>query len=127
MIYFKDIYSTFWEMEDRGNYSVVSLSTGRKDKKTNEFVNSNWKFVRFVGAAHEKVKELEKKDRIKINGGISWEPYLDDEGNKKWAKQPSLVVFDFGYPEERPEGSNMDKPPVVEEETKADDTEEMPF
>ena len=124
MIYFKDALVTVWKVEDKGKYSIVSLSSGRKDKKTEKYVNSNWTFVRFVGEAHEKAQELKEKDRIKINGGFSWEPYTDENGERKFAKTPSLVVFNFGYSEDKLQANNPDKPPVVEDDS---DNEELPF
>jgi hypothetical protein len=121
MLYFKDNFATIWDVEDKGNYSIVSLSTSRKDKQSGEYINSNWKFVRFVGDAHKKASELNKKDRIRINGGVSWESY-EKEGERAWAKVPSIVVFNWGRPEDKPAGgSKMDEPPVVE------DNDEMPF
>ena len=77
-----------WEVEDKGNYSLVKMGSSRKDKRSGEYANSNWSFVRFVGSAHEKAKELNPKDRIVLKGaGISQEPYMVD-GEKKWPKNP---------------------------------------
>ena len=64
MIYFKDNHVTVWEVEDKGNYSIVSMSSSRKDKQTGEYKNSNWKFTRFVGEAHKKANELSSKELI---------------------------------------------------------------
>jgi hypothetical protein len=122
MLYFKDNYATYWEHEDKGSYSIVSLSTSRKDKKSGDYKNSNWKFCRFVGEAHEKVKDLNKKDHIRINGGVSWEEYEKD-GERAWAKIPAIVVFNFGFPEDKPSGQNPDTPPQMEEESE----EALPF
>jgi hypothetical protein len=116
MIYFKDAYVTVWEIDSKENYSVVSLSSSRKDKKNDKYVHSNWKYARFLAEAHTKAGELKERDRIKINGGFSWEPYLDDQGNKKWSRVPTLMVFDFVYPEAKPGSGNPDLPPVVAEE-----------
>ena len=117
MIYISDKqFATVWEVTDEGNYSLVKMSTSRKDKKTGEYKNSNWSFVRFVGSAHEKASELKKQTLIVIKGGgISLEPYTKD-GEKAYPKSPQIVVFNFEYPEPKDESSRMDTPPVVEEE-----------
>jgi hypothetical protein len=104
------------------------MSTSRKDKKTNEYKNSNWSFVRFVGAAYEKSLKLERQDRIVVEGGISQEPYEVD-GEKKYPKNPQIVVFNFKpyeYQENEQTGSSkMDTPPVVEPDDSDDD--DLPF
>ena len=94
MINFKEVYFTVWEMEDKGNYLKTKLSSSKKDKKTDKYVNSNW-FASFVGEANTKGKGLNKGDRIKANGGVSCEKYED--------KYPTrVVVFDFEILESKP-------------------------
>ena len=113
---------TIWEIEDKGNFSLVRMSTSRKDKKTDEYVNSNWSYVRFVGKAHEKISNLKVKDRIVLKGAIvSLEPYMEN-GEKKYPKHPQITVFNWEFPEQSPAG-NMDTPPKVEESPE----EDMPF
>lgn len=117
MIYISDKqFVTVWEVEDKGNYSLVKMSTSRKDKQTGEYKNSNWSFVRFVGDAHKKAGDLVAKDRIVIKGGgISSEPYMKD-GVKAYPKSPQIVVFNFEKPEETDTSSKMDTPPATEDE-----------
>ena len=56
-----------WEFEDKGKYSVVSLSQSQKDKQTGNYVTKfSSKFVRFIGAAHDKLKQCSKGERVKI-------------------------------------------------------------
>lgn len=94
--------ATVWNVEDKGNYSVVKLSTARKNKDSGEYINSSWSFVRFLGRAHEKVNELSERDRIVIlAGSISLEPYIDKEGNKAWPKNPQILVFDWEFSERK--------------------------
>ena len=113
---------TVWEVEDKGNYALVKLSTSRKDKRTGEYVNSNWSFVRFVGKAYEGIVGVAPKTRIVVDGGISHEPYMKD-GVRTWAKNPSTVVFAWEYPEAKASSSSgMDEPPTVE-----DSDEPLPF
>jgi hypothetical protein len=114
-------YAVIWEIDDRQTYAVVKMGTSRKDKKTDTYLNSNWSFVKFVGNAYKDIDQLKEKDRIVIKaGGISWEPYVDKEGKKAWAKNPALVVFAWEFPEPSDgspkRGANMDTPPVVEDE-----------
>lgn len=118
MLYFKDQYATVWKIDQKEKYTEVTMSTSRKDKRDNSYVNSNWSFVRFLGKAHEKASELERQTRIVCNGSVSIEPYMKD-GEKAYPKSPQIVVFDFSYPEARE--SNMDTPPNVE------DDDEIPF
>lgn len=116
MIYISDRqFCTIWEVEDKGNYSLVRMSTSRKDKESGEYKNSNWSFVRFVGDAHKKASELKEKDRICIKGGgISSEPYNRD-GVKTYPKNPQIVIFNWDWPEENAQNHtrDMDAPPMV--------------
>lgn len=113
--------ATIWEVEDKGNYALVKMSTSRKDKESGDYINSNWSFVRFVGNAYEGITEVAPKTRIVIKqGAISLEPYMKD-GEKAWPKNPQIVVFAWDYPEGRDIDKAMDTPPEV-----ADD-DEIPF
>ncbi len=129
MIYFKDQFVTVWSVEDKGNYAVVKMSTARKDKETQEYKNTNWSFVRFVGKAYTpELLDLPEKARLTVAGGISQEAYLKD-GEKLWPKNPQVVVFHWTESEdtrtETPTTSKMDKPPVVE--SSPIDEDEDPF
>jgi CRISPR/Cas system CSM-associated protein Csm4 (group 5 of RAMP superfamily) len=121
MIYIKDQRATIWKVENKGNYTLVTLSTSRKDKTTNEYKNSNWSFVRFVGSAHDKASDLAERDRIVIKGGgISQEAYMKD-GVKTYPQRPQIVVFEFEMNENSGGNSPVDTPP----ETESD--EQLPF
>jgi len=112
--------ATVWEVEDKGNYALVQMSTSRKDKESGKYINSNWGYVRFVSSAYEGITEVKPRTRIVIKqGGISQEPYMKD-GEKVWPKNPQIVVFAWDYPEGR-DIDKMDTPPAV-----ADD-DEIPF
>ena len=130
-----------WEVEDKGKYSLVKMSSSRKDKKSGEYVYSNWAFVRFVGSAHEKASDLEPKTRIELKGaGISSEMYMKD-GEKAYPKTPQMVVFNFDWMDEnededsekpKPKPSSkpktnkpkLDEPPQIEDEP---EEEGLPF
>lgn len=84
-----------WNIEDKGNYSVVQFSTSRKDRKTDNYLNSRWSFVNFVGEAHEKIKNVKIGDCItNARMAFAWEPYEKD-GEKIYPKSPRITVFDF--------------------------------
>jgi len=123
---------TIWEIEDKGRFSLVRMSSSRKDKQTQEYKNSNWSFVRFVGKAHEKIQSegLKRQDRIVLKGAtISLEDYMED-GEKKYPKHPTITVFNWEYLESDGAG-RMDSPPKVETSEDSDvepeQDEDLPF
>jgi hypothetical protein len=112
---------TLWEVEDHDTYAVAKLGTSHKDKKTGDYLNSNWSFVRFVGKAYEGIMDVPLKSRIVIKSGwITQEPYMKD-GVKTWPKNPQITVFAWEYPEGTDNSSKMDQPPIVE------DDDSLPF
>jgi len=116
---------TVWSVEDKGTYSLVSMSSSRKDKKSGEYKNTSWSFVRFVGEAHKKAGELKEKDRIELHGAIlSREEYEDEDGNRAWPKNPQFVVFNWQYPDNADASGGYDAPPKVQVEP---DDDELPF
>ena len=51
-------YAKVWKSEDKGNYSVVELSTSKKNKQTNNYeTDFSSKFVRFIGKAHVNITD----------------------------------------------------------------------
>ena len=60
-------YAKVWKHEDKGKYSVVELSTSKKNKETGEYTTDfKNNFVRFVGTAHDRLKSLDESGRIKL-------------------------------------------------------------
>ena len=129
MIYLEKQYATIWKIETEEKYSNVRLTTSRKDKE-GEYHNSNWSFVRFIGEAHDKVKDItlgdKEKLRIKITSGhFTNEPYEQD-GEKKYPKNPKFVVFKFEFSDNKTETNSSktdtkskkgyDTPPAVDDE-----------
>jgi hypothetical protein len=114
-----------WKIEDKGGYSIVSISSSRKDKRDDTWKNSNWSYVKFVGAAHEKASELKEKDRIELHGAtVSREEYTDANGERAWPKSPQITVFNWEfYTPDDTGAKNLDKAPAVEPE----DNEDVPF
>jgi hypothetical protein len=114
--------AVLWEIEDKGTYAVGKLGTSRKDKRTGEYANSNWGFVRFVASAYPSILDVLPKTRIIIKSGtISLEPYMK-EGVKTWPKNPSIVIFAWENVEPR-DNDDTDSPPQIEDSTE----EEYPF
>ena len=101
MLYFQDGQRVMlWNVEDKGKWSQVKMSSNRLDKQTDKRKYSDWSFVRFVGQAHTKVQELdfnpEKGLLIELKGaGQSKEEYQDKDGKRAWPKNPQIVVFNF--------------------------------
>ena len=115
-----------WNIEKRDKYALVRMGSSRKEKASGEYQNSTWSFVRFVGDAFKKIDELSVNDTIVLKGaGIKQEPYIDNEGNKQYPKNPQLVVFNwepFVY-EDGGQTSSGEKPPVVA----SSDDDDLPF
>ena len=60
-------YVKIWKVEDKGNYSVVELSSSKKNKQTNEYeTDFSSKFVRFIGKAHTDIKNIGEVSKIKL-------------------------------------------------------------
>lgn len=64
----KDAWATCWGVEVKSDtLTQVRISTSRKDKQTEEYVQDFSGFVAFVGtAAAKKAAGLKEKDRIKL-------------------------------------------------------------
>ena len=90
-------YAKVWkifpkEKKDQ-RYTVVQLSTSRKNKKDNTYTTDFSDYVRLVGEAETKAAELEAQDKIKLlTVGVS-NSYNKDQ--KKTYYQ--CVCFDFEF------------------------------
>lgn len=112
-----------WDVDKKDKECIVSLGTSRKDKRNDEYVNSNWSYVHFVGEAFEKACELERGDRItNVRLGLSWEPYEKD-GKKTYAKSPRMVVYSF----EMADTTKREKPAKADNDDCELDDDELPF
>lgn len=127
-------YATVWEVEDKGNYSEVALSTSRKNQKTGEYeTDFSSNFVRFIGTAHTMASELKKQDKIKIgNCGVT------NSYNKETKKSYiNFCVFSFettdnNAPKNAKGNANKEKVVKTKSKTKVeepvgDEDEELPF
>lgn len=112
-----------WEVEHSEKFSTVKMSSSRKNKMTNEYVNSNWNFVRFVGNAHEKSKKLERGSRItNMKFSIDNEPYKNKAGETVYPTRPKIVVYDFEIIDDGANEKKNHKPEVDD-----GDFGELPF
>lgn len=81
-----------WEIEDKGNYHVVSLSTSKKNRDTDKYeTDFNSKFVRFIGAAHTEAANLKAGDSIKL-GSCEVTNHYDKE---KKVEYTNYLVYSF--------------------------------
>ena len=109
-------YATVWKIEDKGKYCSGRISSSKKDRRTGNYVNSNWN-VRFIGNACDPAKSLRERDKIIITNGFI-ENIWDKENNRNWL---TLIVFDFEFAD----GRNAQPTPEGFEEVSTED--ELPF
>lgn len=81
-----------WEVEDKGNYHIVSLSTSKKNKETDKYeTDFSNKFVRFIGTAHKLAADLKAGDVIKL-GSCEVTNKYDKEKNTTYT---NYLVYSF--------------------------------
>lgn len=81
-----------WEVEDKGNYHIVSLSTSKKNKETDKYeTDFSNKFVRFIGTAHKLAADLKEGDVIKL-GSCEVTNKYDKEKNTTYT---NYLVYSF--------------------------------
>lgn len=100
------------KVEDKGKIVIATLTTGRKDKQSEKFVNSYWS-AKFVGKALDEARTLGEGDRIEIKSAI-----MTKERNEASGKYyDNLTVFEF---EVIGKGQQQDFHPV-------DENDDLPF
>ena len=63
-------FARIWKAEDKGRYSVVQLSTSKKNKETDEYeTDYSDNFARFISTAHEKLASMTLPATIQITSG----------------------------------------------------------
>lgn len=82
-------YISVFEIEDKGKYCMVNLSTPKKNKD-DTYSYMYWK-GKFVGKSYEKAKKLKDRDKIEITNGIIENNY-DKENEKLWV---IVTIFEF--------------------------------
>ena len=88
MINIDKSYLKIWKVEDKGNCVKATTTTGKKDKRTDTWVNSNW-IVTFVGECLNEAKNLKEGDKVTVLNGII-ENVWDKEKSRNWL---NVVVF----------------------------------
>ena len=78
----KDAWATCWNVDSKSDtLTQVRLSTSRKDKQTNAYVQDFSGFVSSIGtAAAKKAAQLKEKDRIKL-GDVEVTTKYDSDKN----------------------------------------------
>lgn len=124
-----------WEINDKEGYAEIKFSCSRKVKEggydqsliehdiaKNGYVADYHTFVRFVGHAYNKLKEVNIGDTItNLDAQISTtEPYWDSKNNcAAYSKNERITVFEFEIydPDTQAQNSkrNLDKAPQVED------------
>ena len=62
----KGFWAKVWKIEDCGNFHQCQISTSKKDKDGN-YVKDYSGFVRLIGHAHNKAKDIKEGDTIKVS------------------------------------------------------------
>ena len=118
-------YATIWDVEDKGNYTKVQMSTSSKNKDTGHYETDWSDFASFVGGAHKMASDLKikKMDRIKI--------VACDEKNRydkaKGVKYYNHVVFEFEPVESRPSNTATTTSNTSDAGSVAQASDEDPF
>lgn len=90
-------YMTIWEVNDKGNYAEVSLSSTKKNKQTGKNEQDfGGKFVRFVGDAY--LQRPMPNQRIKLTGCGVQNAYVKD-GKTQYLKNPTYIVWSYDLQE----------------------------
>lgn len=109
-------------------YTTANLSTSKpKGKGQDGFTYSNWSFVRFVGKAHEFMRDHVKDgDLIVIESGIvTKENYENKDGVTVYPTSEQVVVFDVGL--YRKGSGNTRSGEVDEADIVDEDSDSIPF
>lgn len=114
------VWKIFPKEKKEQRYTVVQLSTSRKDKKTKEYSTDFSDYVRLVGTAEEKAAELEAQDRIKLLSVGVTNSY--NKETKKKSEQ--FVCFDFDFDNQRKQAEASGN---GEEWAELDENAKLPF
>ena len=106
---FAKVWKIFPKEKKEQKYTVVQLSTSRKNRNDNTYYTDFSGYVRMVGEAETKAAELEANDRIKmLSVGVS--NTYNKELKKKSKDQ--FICYDFEFDNERKQatatGANED-------------------
>jgi len=62
----KGSYATLWEVKPGERSTQARISISKKNKETDKYEQTYGGYVRFAGKAHNVVKNMAEKDRVKI-------------------------------------------------------------
>lgn len=120
-----DVYAKLWKIENKGNYSIVEMSTSKKNKDTDKYeTDFSNKFTRFIGTAHTQLATMKDGDTIKL-GNCEVTNNYDKE---KKILYTNYLVFSFSIPEAKggtttaPKATT--KPTIVPDDN---DDDSLPF
>lgn len=83
----KDGYAKVWKTTVYEKYTVVELSTSKKNKQSGEYeVDFQHSFVKFIGQAHRDATSLTRGSRIKLG---------DCDVTRKYSKEKQREYIDF--------------------------------
>lgn len=131
-------YMTVWstELSKSGNTTRVRLSSSRKNKQTDQYEQDFSGFCTFIGKAHDKAKNLQERDRIKI---LECDVGTNYDKEKK-IEYVNYKVYDFemadgsapeaagAAKEKKATKKNTKKAATVDEGAEGDNNEEeLPF
>lgn len=126
-------YARLWSIEDKGNYSVGRISTSKKRKDSDTWeTDFQDGFVRFIGSAHQKVKDLVipegKGISIQITSCDVTTPY-NPETKKSYI---NYLVFAFDIPDSNnittsKTTTKSSKPKAKTVDIEDDTQEDLPF
>ena len=75
----RGFWAKVWKVENCGNYTQLQISTSKKDKDGN-YVKDYSGFVRLIGHAHNKAKEISDGDSIKVSNFELTNKYVQARG-----------------------------------------------
>lgn len=125
-------FAKVWKYEDKGNYGVGQVSISKKNKESGQYeVDFQDGFVRFIGNAHELMKDATIPDRggltIKIGSCDVTKRYLKE----KEQTYINYLMFDFEFPDGNGGGSKKKAEKAPEPPSEADSydalDEDLPF
>ena len=126
----KDVYAKIWKIEYGEKFVKAQISTSRKDKKTNEYINSPW-HATFVGNCVDSAKQLNEGDKIQISSA-----QIENAKGKDGKYYVNMIIFGFSADDggnnqqssPRPVNSkrtqNLDVPPAYDD---SDMEDSLPF
>lgn len=90
---FKNVRMKVWKVEKNDKFTKVQVSTSRKDKNNDTWVNSAW-FGTLLGKAHGAANNLKEKDTIYATGSLEMKEYEKD-GKKTYT--PNMIIFEWAF------------------------------